>query len=74
MIYRITLVSTKDGTGTFALIDVASQAGTYRSAGCTRTFRCFPASVRAIEEAKGKAYRHAKARGAAKHEVLFERA
>lgn len=60
MQYRITLVGTKDGKGTFAIVDVVSGLG-YRSVGVSRTYHTVSQRVRARSNGQTIVKRHYKA-------------
>lgn len=60
MNYRTQIVGTVDGRGTFGIVDIASQGGTWRSVGTTRTFWTASQHVRARTAADNIARRHFK--------------
>lgn len=70
MYYKITPVQAKRG-GTYCLVDIAANAGTFRAVGCTKTYRVYPAGVRADNEARRIAYRDAAKRGLDARTVTF---
>lgn len=61
MIIRVTTVKTKDGRGTFALVDKADSGGSWRSAGVTRTYWTASQAVRARSNGRTIARRYYKA-------------
>lgn len=60
MQFRITTVATKDGRGTFALVDVVDGLS-YRSVGTTKTYWTASRNVRAVSHAHTLARRYYKA-------------
>lgn len=70
MYYKITPVQAKKG-GTFCLVYIAASAGTFRAVGGTKTYRVYPAGVRADTEARRIAYRDAVKRGLDVRTVTF---
>jgi hypothetical protein len=71
--YRVQLAGSKDGTATFAIVDVRSNAGTYRAVGSTNYFRAYPQLARASKAGENLAFRHAERLGVPKYNVHFER-
>lgn len=63
MIMRVTTVKTKDGRGTFALVDKADAGGSWRSVGVTRTYWTASQAVRARSNGHTIARRYFKAHG-----------
>ncbi len=57
MMYRIQVIATKNGKGTFALVDVCSGI-TYRMVGTTRTYWTASRNTRARSHAHTLAKRH----------------